>query len=90
MGRRTQAADLNPSDQIVYVGASIDRIGLQQFAVYRGGIPEFAQDAVKACPDLAELFVPIEQLNQARRDILRQGSALRAYYLNARSYFINR
>lgn len=90
MAKRTQPAEIKPSDQIIYVGASIDRIGLQQFAVYRGGIPEFAQDAVKAFPDLAELFVPIGQLNQARRDILRQGSALRAYYLNARSYFINR
>lgn len=90
MAKRIQPADLNPSDQLIYVGASIDRIGLQQFAVYRGGIPEFVQDAVKACPDLAELFVPIGQLNQARRDIQRQGSALRAYYLNARSYFINR
>ena len=49
MPKRIQAADPNQSDQIIYVGASIDLIGLQQFAVYRGGIPDFAQDAVKAC-----------------------------------------
>lgn len=89
MAKRTQQAGSEPSDQIIYVGASIERIGLQQYAVYRGGIPEFAQDAVKACPDLAELFVPITQLNHARRDIQRKGSALRSYYLNARSFFIN-
>jgi hypothetical protein len=90
MAKRTQATATEPSDQIIYVGASIDRLGLQQFAVYRGGIPEHAQAAVKECPDLAELFLPIEQLNRARRDIQRQGSALRASYLNARSYFKNK
>lgn len=86
MAKRTQAA-AEPSDQIIYVGSSIDSLGLQQYSVYRGGIPEHAQPAVKDCPDLAELFLPIDQLNRARRDIQRQGSALRAHYLNAHSFF---
>lgn len=90
MAKRIQAADSNPSDQIIYVGATIQRLGLQQFAVFRGGVPDFAQDAVKDCPDLAELFVPVDRLNQSRRDIQRTGSALRQSYLNARSFFNNR
>lgn len=75
---------------LVYVGPNIVSVGLQQFAVFREGIPVFIQPKVAALPDLKELFVPISQLNSARRALSRQGSQLRAQYLNAHSFFNNR
>lgn len=86
--QRTQAPSANPdNDQVIYVGPTIAKIGLQQFAVFRGGVPEYIKPAVKQCGDLAELFKPVELLNHARREIQRQGSVLRQHYMNVRSFF---
>lgn len=89
MAKRTQVA-APESDQVIYVGPALTKIGLQPFAVFRGGVPEYLQSAVKDCSDLAELFVPIVQLNHARRDIDRPGSVMRQRFMNVRSFFNNR
>jgi hypothetical protein len=88
MAKRIQPAQND--DTLVYIGPNIISVGLQQFAVYREGIPAFIQPKVAECPDLKEMFVPISQLNSARRALSRQGSQLRAQYLNAFSFFNNR
>lgn len=75
---------------LVYVGPSINKLGLQQFALFREARPVYTDAAVKDCPDLAELFLPVEQLNAARRDISRNGSRLQTVFNNVRSFFNNR
>lgn len=88
--RIRQAAEQQKPATLVYVGPTISKLGISQFSLYRDGIPLHLNAAVKECSYLSELFVPVESLNAARRDINRDGSRLRTVYLNVSSFFNNR
>jgi len=68
-----QAADEKPQ-RLIYCGPSIPGGRLNQFAVFKGGCPEYLDDLFSACPAVKELFVPVADLPKVRLDLGRPGS----------------
>ena len=62
-----------PSVQ-VYTGPNVPRLSLLQYQVYKGGLPASVTLAAKEIPEIMDLIVPVNELEQARRDIARAGS----------------
>lgn len=63
----------------VYIGPSLE--GLPQYSVFiEGELPAYVAQKVKANENVAGLFVPLDELAQARQDILKPGHLLN-YYL---------
>lgn len=60
----------------VYVGPSVQRLGLSQYAIFQGGLPDSLQSAVANYPALAALFVPVTRLAWARAQLKDPTSAL--------------
>ncbi|UNY40572.1 hypothetical protein KLER11_gp15 [Pararheinheimera phage vB_PsoM_KLER1-1] len=91
MAKRTrQAVETKKPETLIYVGPTISSLSLMQFSMYREGIPAHLNTAVKDCSYLSKLFVPVSELNAARRDINRDGSVLRTMFFNVHSFFNNR
>lgn len=76
---RNEASDTTtevPSGAVIYVGPSIKGTVLHTFAIFADGVPEeYRQDLI-----LKHLFVKPEDLEQARQEIGRSGSARNSYY----------
>lgn len=60
----------------VYVGPSVQRLGLSQYAIFQGGIPRHLKQEQERHPALASLFVPVSRLARAREDLKDPTSAL--------------
>lgn len=60
----------------VYVGPSVQRLGLSQYAIFQGGLPDSLQSAMANYPALAALFVPVTRLAWARAQLKDPTSAL--------------
>lgn len=71
------AAQEAPAEPVrVYVGPSVQRLGLSQYAIFHGGIPEHLRQEQERLPALASLFVPVSRLARAREDLKDPTSAL--------------
>lgn len=60
---------------LIYCGPSLPRGILNQFTVYRGGLPKHLDKHFEGCPALKRLFVPVGNLTQTMQAIQKQGSA---------------
>lgn len=60
----------------VYVGPSVQRLGLSQYAIFNGGIPGHLKQELERHPALASLFVPVSRLARAREELKDPTSAL--------------
>ncbi len=60
----------------VYVGPSVQRLGLSQYAIFQGGIPGHLKQEQERHPALASLFVPVSRLARAREELKDPTSAL--------------
>lgn len=69
--------------RIIYVGPTRKNRSIIQYTVYKGGYPESVKAEIAACPVLNKLFVPVSQLEQARKDIQTKGTILNKYYNKA-------
>jgi len=69
-------ADSTPvvSKQVVYCGPTISKMGIVQFAVFKGGYPANVSAAIAEYPDIEKLMVPIEELGEFRMQIAKAGS----------------
>lgn len=55
--------------QVVYMGPRVQHLGLGYAAIFRNGIHESLYPAIKACPALGELFIPVERVGSVRREL---------------------
>ena len=54
---------------VMYMGPRVQHLGLGYGALFRNGIHESLYESIKACPSLGELFIPIAQVGNVRRDL---------------------
>lgn len=74
------------AEAIVYVGQSLPGIGLQQFAIFKNGVPSYLEPHIEKCRAIKSLMVPVSQLSAARRNLTVQGSAEDALNKKVQSY----
>ena len=74
-----------PIVTLVYVGPS-NKI-IDSNAVYSNGIPKNISENFKECPSLEKLFVPIDNLVDAQKQLNDKETALSLFYNKAKQYF---
>lgn len=76
-----KTAESKPAESTVYIGRSI--LGLSQYTVFSGGVlPEHVKQLAEEYVGLTRLIVPVSQLQSARADVRKKGSALHLYFTN--------
>lgn len=55
--------------QVIYMGPPIPGIGLQYGAIFRDGIHESFYHWIKQCPSIGQLFVPVAQCAEVRKQL---------------------
>lgn len=66
---KTKTAPPEIKGQVVYMGPHIRSIGLGYGTIFRNGIHKHLHVAISECPSLAELFVPVANVSQVRRQL---------------------
>lgn len=64
----------NPSEPFVYCGPSFPGGSIQQFSIYKNGLPKHAKDVEVDCPSLVHLFKPVSKLAETRKNLNKVGS----------------
>ncbi|KZL88712.1 hypothetical protein [Clostridium magnum] len=59
---------------LIYCGPSLPNGVLQQYSMFKNGLPEYLNDQFKACPAIKELFVSTTKLNATRQNMEIQGT----------------
>ena len=68
--------------RLIYVGPNISGGILQRFQVFKGGYPPYCKDLFEKIPEVKELFVPVEALEESRRKIEESGTnEARLFYI---------
>lgn len=62
-------------ETVMYIGPSLQKIGLQQNALFRNGIPKTIQQHIEKCSAIGALMVPISRLSEARSNLIVKGTA---------------
>ena len=60
--------------RLIYVGPNVPGGILQRFQVFRGEIPPYCKSLIEKIPEIKELFVPVENLEEIRRKIKESGT----------------
>lgn len=60
--------------RLIYVGPNIPGGILQRFQVFKGGLPPHAKGLIEQVPEVKDLFVPVTELEDARRKIEEPGT----------------
>ena len=68
-----------PAKTVIYVGPNIGH-ELQRFRVFRGGIPTTLTPLIEEKPTLKGLFIDVDQLPQAVRDLRDPNSTISTLY----------
>lgn len=70
---------------IIYCGPSIRNI-VQQFAVFKGNIPNSLKDFAVQCPAVNQLLIPTTELGKVRADLGIKGSSKNVFYNQIQEY----
>lgn len=73
------------SNLLVYCGPSFSG-ELQQFAVYKNGIPKHLNNRIKECPYIEKMFIPISNLAKTREKLNIEGSRENQMYKKILEY----
>lgn len=71
------------SKRLIYIGPNLSRGRLLQYQVFIGGLPEHLDAEFDEFPQLKQLFVSVEQLNEAVEAARKAGTPLNKYYKQA-------
>ena len=61
------------SKRLIYIGPNLSHGRLLQYQVFIGGLPEYLDAEFDEFPQLKQLFIPVEQLNEAVEGRSREG-----------------
>lgn len=70
--------------QVIYVGPNSVNLGLTRSTVYIDGVPAVVEQMKDTYPLLHLLFVPINRIEAAEKDLATEGSALNAAFNSIR------
>lgn len=78
---QTLETDVQPENKsFMYMGPSIKGVWLPEGQVFTDGIPTYANDLVPQYPHILKLFIPINDIVQASKDLKTPGKPLWSYY----------
>lgn len=69
--------------KLIYVGPSLRHAQLMRHQIFIGGYPAKADEIEKTCPNIRQLFVPIDQLETAEKAVRTKGTPLNKYFRKA-------
>lgn len=69
--------------KLIYVGPSLRHAQLIRHQIFIGGYPAKVDEIEKSCPNIRELFVPIDQLETAEKAVRTKGTPLNKYFRKA-------
>lgn len=69
----------NPRQRLVYIGPSLSRARLRRYQIFIG-LPTYLDAEFTACPEIERLFIPVEELTEAKRECAHKGTALYTFY----------
>ncbi|MFY0545455.1 hypothetical protein [Brevibacillus sp. H7] len=72
---------------LIYCGPNLPNGLLNQFTVYRGGLPKHLEQKFEDCPAAKQLFVPVESLSETLQAINTAGSAESVWYNEVKKHF---
>lgn len=58
----------------IYTGPNIQAFALMKYQVYRDGLPAYVARAIERIPEIAELIVPISELEAMKKKITTPGT----------------
>ncbi|GHV45265.1 hypothetical protein FACS1894204_03930 [Synergistales bacterium] len=73
--------------RLAYVGPNVPGGVLQRFQVFKGGLPPYCKDLLDKIPEMKELFVPVEFLEDFRRKIEEPGTNEARLFFNVKKAF---
>lgn len=74
IGKATAEAASEPADalQKIYIGPNLPM--LTTYTVIDGGYPAHVENAIKDCPSLKRMFVPIDELVESQQRVQKKGT----------------
>ncbi|WP_025847606.1 hypothetical protein [Paenibacillus ehimensis] len=76
-----------PEKEISWIYCGPNQRGLlNQYTVYRGGLPQHLEPHFEKCPGLKRLIVPIEQFPQTEEAVKQPGTAENVWYQQVLEY----
>ena len=69
----------NQQQRMVYIGPTLSGARLRHHQIFIG-YPTYLDAEFAACPQLKKLFIPVENLREAKRQVGIKGTALYAFY----------
>ena len=86
--KRAYGAERAPRANLMYLGPTIIGV-IRHSTIFKGGaLPEKAKECVKQFPMMKKLFIPIEELPQAVKELSKEQSALGTIYSQTAKKFI--
>ena len=73
------------ADTLIYCGPSFPG-RLQQYSVFRGGVPKYLDNLIEECPNIKSMIVPISKLAITRDKLNKKGSRENQLYKNILDY----
>lgn len=83
MPKKSLATDSKEPERLIYVGPSIPGGILQQYTVYKGGMPVHINGLVDKCPVLKQLFVPVDNMAGFVQAASQKGTRENIFYQQA-------
>lgn len=80
LAQTLEKTEVEKSGNYMYMGPSLKDTWLPEGKVFVGGIPKFVYGLVDKYPYILKLFIPIEDIVQADKDLKTPGKPLWVYY----------
>ncbi|MEN8702497.1 hypothetical protein [Bacillus infantis] len=74
------------AETVIYTGESLPGGSLQQFSIFKNGLPKDLEEHIEKCPAIKELMVPLASLAETRINLLVQGSRENTLNRQVQSY----
>lgn len=59
---------------VIYCGPNLGGRGLLQYTIYQQQLPEHLQPLYSDCPEIKELFIPVQELAKVQAEIKQPGT----------------
>jgi hypothetical protein len=80
------SAEKAASGSVIYCGPSLRGGILNQFTVFKGGIPKHLSESIGKCSAIGKLIVPVEKFVEVEDAIRKQGTPENQYYREVTDY----
>jgi hypothetical protein len=65
---------------VIYCGPNLGGSGLLQYTIYKQELPEHLNSQFANCPEVKELFIPVEELAKVQAEIKQPGTIFYRLY----------